>query len=379
MDKPAATNEIEIFRAGTYTAMDGSEFTVTAADLAAIAERYDPAKGEAPLVVGHPKIDAPAYGWVASLREDGGLLLAKPHQVDPAFASLVSAGRFKKRSASFFRPGSAGNPTPDALYLRHVGFLGATPPAVHGLRDASFSADDDAATVEFSASDPWWAFGAISRLFRRIRDDVLARDGVEKADQLLSQWEIDAIADAARPPAAVSPASFASQEPPVNKPTPPTADLAARETALSTREQEIATREAALREQERQTQRKGVADFCAGLVQQGRLLPAHQPQIVELLAALEAQPQSLDFAGADGVAIKTGAADALRTFLAALPVQVDMSERGGGADPATSVDFAAPANTVVNRDRLALHAQAEQYQRQNPNTSYLDAVRAVGG
>ena len=204
MDKSPASlpAEIEIFRAGTYTATDGSKLTVTSADLAGIADRYDPGAAEAPLVVGHPQINAPAYGWVKSLRAEGDLLFAAPHQVDADFAALVKGNKFKKRSASFFRPGSAGNPTPDALYLRHVGFLGATPPAVHGLRDVSFSADADAAVVEFAAAEQSWVFGAISRLFRRLRDDMVARNGVEEADKLLSQWEIDAISDAARAPSA---------------------------------------------------------------------------------------------------------------------------------------------------------------------------------
>ncbi len=51
-----------------------------------------------------------------------GALSATPRQVDPAFAEMVEAGRFKKISASFYAPSASGNPVPGTYYLRHVGF-----------------------------------------------------------------------------------------------------------------------------------------------------------------------------------------------------------------------------------------------------------------
>lgn len=69
--------------------------------------------------------------------DDG--LNAEPHQVDPEFAEMVNAGRFKKISASFYTPDAPNNPVPGVYYLRHVGFLGAQPPAVKGLKQAEFA------------------------------------------------------------------------------------------------------------------------------------------------------------------------------------------------------------------------------------------------
>ena len=130
---------LQIFRAGRHTAMSGAVLDFSDADLAATAAAYDPARSEAPIVVGHPKTDGPAYGWVRSLSFAEGGLEAEPHQVDPAFAELVDAGRFKKISASFFTPDAPNNPVPGVYYLRHVGFLGAQPPAVKGLRSPEFA------------------------------------------------------------------------------------------------------------------------------------------------------------------------------------------------------------------------------------------------
>ncbi|MEA2755414.1 MAG: hypothetical protein QOJ54_1703, partial [Aliidongia sp.] len=130
--------DFEIFRAGKHTAVNGAVIPFTAADLAGSVAAYNAALHEAPLVVGHPSMDKPAYGWVQSLRVDGDRLIAQPDQVDADFAEMVKSGRFKKRSASFYPPDHPANPAPGHWYLKHVGFLGATPPAVKGLREVSF-------------------------------------------------------------------------------------------------------------------------------------------------------------------------------------------------------------------------------------------------
>lgn len=140
---------VEVFRSGRHVSEGGDTHTFSAADVAAIARSYDPAVREAPLTIGHPASDLPAYGWVKSLSASpDGRLDANFHQVDPAFAELVSAGRYKKRSAAFYPPGHHSNPTPGQWYLRHVAWLGAQPPAISGLRDHSFA--DTGGAVSFT-------------------------------------------------------------------------------------------------------------------------------------------------------------------------------------------------------------------------------------
>jgi hypothetical protein len=115
---------MEVFRAGDY----GPKGKFTAADLDKIIANYDPAKHEAPLTIGHPEHDAPAYGWAEALRRTGDVLFAKLKQVPDAIDHLVSEGRFKKRSISLYN--GANGPS-----LRHIGLLGAMPPEVKGLAD----------------------------------------------------------------------------------------------------------------------------------------------------------------------------------------------------------------------------------------------------
>jgi hypothetical protein len=91
---------IQIFKAGTHTAMSGAVLNFTEADMAACAANYDPARHEAPIVVGHPRHDGPAHGWISSLAFADSSLEAQPDQVDAAFAEMVAAGRFKKISVN---------------------------------------------------------------------------------------------------------------------------------------------------------------------------------------------------------------------------------------------------------------------------------------
>ena len=177
---------LQIFRTGKHTAMDGRVWEFTEADIDASIRAYDPALHEAPLVVGHPRHDFPAYGWVRALKQAGAAIEAEPHQVQPAFAEMVNSGAFKKISASWYPPGHAQNPVPEVFYLKHVGFLGAAPPAVKGMRDANFAADDTGCVVVEFADDGIGS-GLMARFFRSLREFVIDKFGAEEADKLVPE------------------------------------------------------------------------------------------------------------------------------------------------------------------------------------------------
>ena len=120
---------IPIFRAGTHTDANGNEKTWTEAELDTIVQKYQPQEHEAPVVIGHPEHNSPAWGWVEGLKREGNLLYAKYKELVPEFVDMVRKGLFKKRSISLY---------PD-MTLRHVGWLGAMPPAVKGLPDVAFA------------------------------------------------------------------------------------------------------------------------------------------------------------------------------------------------------------------------------------------------
>ncbi|MEW5819349.1 MAG: hypothetical protein AB1782_04100, partial [Cyanobacteriota bacterium] len=129
---------IEVFKSGCQTDSEGNTRYWSNDDLDKIVYSYNPKHHEAPVVIGHPAHNAPAYGWVESLKREGNILLAKFKQLAPEFINMVKRGQFKKRSVALY---------PD-LSLRHIGFLGAKPPAVKGLRGLVFS--EDASFIEYS-------------------------------------------------------------------------------------------------------------------------------------------------------------------------------------------------------------------------------------
>lgn len=372
-----AERALQIFRPGTHRTAAGESLSFAESDLQATVAAYNPALAQAPIVVGHPKTDAPAYGWVAGLAMRDGVLEATPDQVEPQFAELVNAGRYKKISAAFYPPAHPANPVPGVYYLRHVGFLGAQAPAVKGLRDASF-ADDEAGVIEIEFSSEAWS---IARVFRALREWLLTKHSTEDADTVVPDYviqELDAAARSDTRPLAVP--SFA--EPPPVAPAQSTEDppmtaeekaaLAAREAALTAKETEFAEREARLKAGEAAAQRTETVAFVEGLVSDGRVLPLDRDALVEFLA----EAPAIEFTEGDETVTKPRG-EWFRAWLARLPKQVEFREVAGATGTEQSVEFAAPSGYTVDPAQLALDRKAKAYQAEHPNASYTDAINAV--
>jgi hypothetical protein len=366
----SVTARIEVFRPGTFTPMKGAALTFSAADLRAVADAYDRENAPAPIVVGHPEVDAPAYGWVERLEYDpvAERLFAEVGEIDPAFAEAVKAGRYKKVSLSFFPPTAAANPAPGTWYPRHVGFLGGAAPGVPGLKNVAFSIPD-AEAVTFAAAFAETAFEETSSLFRSLRDFFIEKFGLDDADKALPAWRIEWLGsvelDRNRPGfSALSTAAAELSSPaPLAPPDPAFAD---RDAALDLREAGIAAREAAIA-------RTGNADFAERLVADGRLLPSSKARLIAILDAL---PGHATVSFAEGEAL-VPAGDALRAILVEQPPLVlfgAMDLPAGGAEHVAA--FAADG-AAVDPEQLEVHRKAEAHQRANPGTDYLAAVRAV--
>jgi len=172
---------VEIFRGGAQVDSNGKNHDGDAMIDKAIAS-FQAEVHQPPLVVGHPKDNEPAYGWVKDLRtaSTNGVktLLAKFEEVVPEFEELVAKGRYKKRSASFYPDGR----------LRHVGFLGAVPPAVKGLADLKFD-DGDKELLTFDFFDR--RTGVLSRFMNRMREFLIEKEGMDTADRVVPGWDVD--------------------------------------------------------------------------------------------------------------------------------------------------------------------------------------------
>lgn len=149
---------IYIFRSGKHTTSNGQELEFTENDLALTAHTYNTNNHKAPVVIGHPADDQPAYGWAESVTSNNGNLFAEVGRLSPALVDAVRAGHYKYVSASFYAPNEAKNPAKGSWYLKHIGLLGSVPPAVKGLGRVSFSEQIHGhsiliASTEFSEAD----------------------------------------------------------------------------------------------------------------------------------------------------------------------------------------------------------------------------------
>ena len=319
---------IEIFRIGNHTDMSGKQWSFTNADLQALVDAYQPEAHEAPLVVGHPEHDQPAYGWVESLSLSAqGVLLAQPNQVDPTFKDMVANGRFKKISASFYTPDAPSNPKPGSYYLRHVGFLGAQPPAVKGLKNAAFQ--------ENSEGVPCFAVFATPDI---------QEDSTVTAEELAAQ----------------------------------AAELQKKEAAIATLEAAFAERESLLAKKETDQRAQECAEFAEKLVAKGQILPRQKDHVVGVLMELSVLPQTLSFTDAGGTTTQKTPVKALRDILSELPPQVDFGEKAAAVPAESHVSFSTADGYTVDPAGLVLYRAILDHARAN-NVSFVEAVATFNG
>lgn len=352
--------------------MNGVRFDFSEADLAATVKAYNPALHEAPLVIGHPKHDAPAAGWVKSLTGDAQGLTAEPQQVDPAFAELLAKHSFKKISASFYHPDAANNPVPGVYYLRHVGFLGAQPPSVKGLRPIEL-ADGEEGVLEFGD----FGDSISASVFRRLREWLIAQFGQETADQVVPGYDVDNLLAEARSEDRRPAFSESTQAPP--KPDEEQPVTEAEKTALEAENKRLST----LVEQHQTKERNDAAAtrhtanlaFAEGLVSAGRLLPKHAEALIAVLDFAEAGDTPLEFGEGDQ---RAPVVDGLKAIFNDLPKQIDFAEqaskdRKGDGNSPMDLEF-AEKNT--DPDRLGLHNRATALAAEK-NIPYESAVRQL--
>ena len=361
---------IEVFRPGTHIAMDGKAYTFSEADVAGIAAAYDAQLLASPIVLGHPKTDAPAWGWAASFAvNDAGVLCATPEKVDPAFAEGVEAGRYRYVSMSLYAPADARNPKPGSWYPRHIGYLGGVAPAIKGLAPA-FSEAAPEGGVAFSIPDKQiaWVARTVADIVRRLRDWLIDKEGLETADKVMPAWndqwltEIAAEVSAEQTETAWSEAEVterimdrlqvrfgeAIKAPSVAITDPALADqlaaLQAREAAVAQREAGLAGRETAFAEGELQRGRQGDTAFVDSLVTEGRLPPGHRDRVLGILAHSRGDQGGPSFAEGES------AHGAVRQLLEALGTSIHFSEfaGGGGVDQLSDPDaIASQIRTLV--------------------------------
>jgi hypothetical protein len=375
---------IQILKRGKVTSSEGVAFDFTDAVLKEIADGYDPAKHESPIVIGHPKSNDPAVGWVAGVQFADGEVGAEERQLHPAFVEARDAGSFKKRSASIYLPDSPGNPTPGKHYLRHVGYLGAMPPAIKGMRDAlttNFAEQEEGVLNFDDAYEGSWALSTINTLFRGMREFFIEKFGLEVADKALPNHMIENVRRE------MQPVSSSYAEPgdgkelinpeggdPVSDDKNKAADFAERETALANESAKLKAREEALAAKERESARRETVDFVEGLIKEGRVLPVQKSGYVEALLACDGR-EPIEFSEGDKKVTKSPR-EALMASLKATPKVVEFGE---AAPAAKGAPAALPDDPAEAGKEIAKRAQdfMESEAKAGHTVTLMDAVEHV--
>jgi len=324
---------IEIFKTGTHTDSSGVSNSFDEISLDTIAKIYnekieeDPSY-EAPIVKGHPKTDEPAYGWVEKLARRGRILLAKIKELNPEFINEVKRGAFKKISIALY---------PDML-LRHVGYLGAATPAVHGLRLTKFSDSQDFVEIE--------------------NDFIVETDekGQESGDegQGISNIEQGIMNDEGKRGMGCS------------------SDYAEEMDALKNAKTELLNK---IEELQKVVRLKEFTDFANSLIQGdggARIATGQLSNVVRLLEMAYMTDQSIVEKGE--FTEEKSAVTLVKNFLSDLIPLIEFKEFAIDPD-----EFCFPAPTVfsdknVSADRMKLHERALEICRSNPGISYEKAA-----
>lgn len=307
---------IKILQARTATSASGEKVEITQQDLHDIADNYNQEE-PSPFVLGHPKDDAPAKGWVESLVVKGNELFAKGKDYTKDLIEKVGSREYTKISSSLHKKDSTANPNPGKLSLKHVGFLGAAAPAMPmGQVDVSdLSADDDAVIYSFSDIEG---------------DDFEFND--EESD--MTEAEIKALQD---------------------KLEKAEVQNAALQETVSKHEKRAGLRAA-------KDFSDSVDNFCAGAVKAGQLLPAQKDDLVKLFNFANTAGQTMDFSE-DGVEDPT---EVLKAFIGGLK-QVDFSEQTN-EDVKDTVDLStvvSPDGHNVSKEDAATLVKVQKFQAEH--------------
>ncbi|MEM7047069.1 MAG: hypothetical protein AAF442_05390 [Pseudomonadota bacterium] len=320
------TKEITIARVGTHTASNGTKVDLNPDTLAAVASHYDPGKHEAPMVLGHPRTDGPAHGWVKGLRMAGDTLKAEVGEMNDEVVKAVRSGGFKKVSPAFYPPDSPHNPTPGSYHLRHVGLLGAATPAIKGLGRVEFAdGDEQALTIEF----------ADEQRSEAMSEDVTTKTnkpdeegGTVKAMLTELRSLVDKLAGKSDKPSKADKGEQANAPSDVDKAA---ADKKTQE-ALAQAQKRIAELETA---QAKASKTDAAEKFIDKQVAAGKVLPAEKDKAIAFMASLDGGAE-IEFADGDA----QSPADYFKGFIQALPSRVEFAEIAAAGKEQVDIDNA---------------------------------------
>lgn len=398
---------LEVFKSGTHTSGNGVTKTYTDDDLNNMAKLYNEQKEhEAPLVLGHPKTDDPAFGWAKELKKAGNKLLAYVDGISDGIVDAVKKGSYKKISIALY---------PDGL-LRHIGLLGATPPAVKGLAPVQFA--EELEFEEYVWATDEYRMPIVARMLSGIRDLFIEKFGLDLTDKVIGKGDLESLHDPAKstmlvikdksnasedilipPPGAITNNYSEQEEIIMEKLKQQVADLESKIAAQATQFSESQTAFQAsiqksiddltllvtgkIKKDEEtakttafESAKTAFASFCEDLIKAGKILPAEKDSVIEEYADLLMAEGTMTFAETD-----VRPSEKMKTRLEARPVIFAVNRpifaNGNNAKPKVEGIPAEFADMEVDPNSVEIDKAIKEYAEAN-KCSYEEAAAAYG-
>jgi regulator of replication initiation timing len=379
---------IEVFKTGKHTSSNGVTKEWTDKDLQKIAETYNAqTERKAPLVIGHPAHDDPAFGWVDELKVAKDKLFAFVSDINQSVKDAVNRKEYQNVSIALWANG----------LLRHIGLLGAAAPAVPGLTPVAFADDqqfDEFASPflmfqegeTFSKDDRSALFNWISRL----RKSLTNLGGKEVAETVFPRKEMEQFGipvdteentmDMKELEEKVTELStqFAALSASHDTLTKENATLAEANKTLT---QTLADTREAMTSLFKQSGSSAFTAFCDRMVAAGKIVDGEKEALTKQYELLQKAEAGMQFAAGEKTMTQTFM-ESIEARPSTAPQKKIFAKQEDAAkfDPAkVPVEFTAFADGGLDTSGLALEEEIEKYMADHKDVSYEQAFSAVVG
>jgi len=275
---------------------------------------------------------------------------------------MLKKKMFKKRSISLY---------PD-LKLRHVGFLGAVPPAVKGLPDFAFSEESEITSFEFAEESldfsDYSKMRALGRMMRNMREWLIDKFDTDTANQVMPNWEVETLFESDTE----SRRNFENnKKEPAVEAQEFNEKLAAKDTEITNlsekatkAETENAQLKAELAKQAKEKRSDEFSQFADKLVTDGKMLPAQKSAVVDLMEVLSG---SEEYEFAEGG--KKSPLDVFKSIMEAEKTAVEFEEVAvNGQNGSANHDKMEKLikEKMDENDKLEYSEAFSQVQKENP-------------
>jgi hypothetical protein len=376
--------KIPFIRTGRFTDKNGTTAEIkpeTLDKIIASTRSYPYQNGEFPVVIGHPKEDSPAWGWISknSIVKEKNILsaLADDSSFAAEFREWISKKLYKTVSVAL-RPDWS---------IKHIGFLGAQPPAVTGLPAVEFSSSPNDIIIELSEGVlSAKQFGLLSSLFSGIKNYFIEKEGEEKAEELIPSSSLEEMTKPAEEteqkeeavPDDEKAEENSEEETPAGKEeeeTDPSKKKKGAEKNLSERfialQLELKAAQEETEKLKRAAKRKEHLAFCESAEAAVKIKPAERNAILGLMEILDSAP-ALEFSEGDET-ISVNPLEAFKEIIKNQKPVVELSEIAARDKAVTVKKEGSPAE--ISKRAIEIKSDAEKL---GESMNFAEAVTLAG-